>query len=407
MGQSGKTIILCCTMDTKSCEALYLKEQVEAFGHEVRIIDMGMKKPSPPGVFITQAQVAGLYYEQIVSSNIRSEAAAYMIKGLKSIVRQLYADGQLDGIMAIGGSGGTTMASAAMHELPLGVPKIVVTTMASGNTLPYVQGEDVLLLNPVVDIQNLNFLTEYILRQAAAVMNGMICCRPLDRGKKKAIAITCFGVTTPCVDRCAGLLQEEGYEVLIFYARGSSGGKIMEKMIAEGHFCAVLDVTTTELADEVAGGIYSVGPRRLREAPAHGIPYIVVPGALEMINLGSEDTLQPAQKARTLYYHSPSSVKMRANGAEMKELGEIFIQRLQHSRPGMTKVIIPARGFSSVDMPGKVFSDPDANQIFINEVKYKMPSNVPVMIQDSHVNDRAFADVLVRELLRMMPKTQY
>ena len=134
---------------------------------------------------------------------------------------------------------------------------------------------------------------------------------------------------------------------------------------------------------------------------------IVVPGALEMINLGSEDTLQPAQKARTLYYHSPSSVKMRANGAEMKELGEIFIQRLQHSRPGMTKVIIPARGFSSVDMPGKVFSDPDANQIFINEVKYKMPSNVPVMIQDSHVNDRAFADVLVRELLRMMPKTQY
>ena len=136
MGQSGKTIILCCTMDTKSREALYLKEQVEAFGHEVRIIDMGMKKPSPPGVFITQAQVAGLYYEQIVSSNIRSEAAAYMIKGLKSIVRQLYADGQLDGIMAIGGSGGTTMASAAMHELPLGVPKIVVTTMASGNTLP-------------------------------------------------------------------------------------------------------------------------------------------------------------------------------------------------------------------------------------------------------------------------------
>lgn len=407
MENRQKTIILCCTMDTKNNEGLFLKKELEAFGHQVHIIDMGMKKPSPPGVFITQAQVAGPYYEQIVSSNVRSEASAYMVMGLKSIVRQLYADGKLDGIMAIGGSGGTTMASAAMHELPLGVPKIVVTTMASGNTLPYVQGEDVLLLNPVVDIQNLNFLTEHILRQAAATMNGMICCPPLERKAKKAIAITCFGVTTPCVDRCTELLQKEGYEVLIFHARGTSGGRIMEKMIAEGHFCAALDITTTELADEVAGGIYSVGSRRLREAPALGIPYVVVPGALEMVNLGSEETLQPAQKARTLYYHSPSSVKMRASGAEMKELGEIFIQRLQHSRPGMTKVIIPAKGFSSVNMPGKVFWDPEADRIFINEVKYKMPDNVPVMVQDAHVNDQAFADVLVRELLRMLSRAKY
>ena len=138
-----------------------------------------------------------------------------------------------------------------------------------------------------------------------------------------------------------------------------------------------------------------------------GIPYVVVPGALEMVNLGSEETLQPAQKARTLYYHSPSSVKMRADSAEMKELGDIFMERLQNSRRGMTKVIIPARGFSSVDMPGKVFYDPAANQVFINEVKYKMPDNVPVMVQDAHVNDQAFADVLVRELLRMIPKTQF
>lgn len=287
------------------------------------------------------------------------------------------------------------------------MPKVVVTTMASGNTLPYVQGEDLLLINPVVDIQNLNFLTEYILRQAAAILNGMLCCKPLERKDKKAIAITSFGVTTPCVDRCTELLQKEGYEVLLFHARGTSGGKIMEKMIREGHFCAVLDITTSELADEVAGGIYAVGPQRLRGAPEMGIPYVVVPGALEMVNLGSEETLQPAQKARTLYYHSPSSVKMRADSAEMKELGDIFMERLQNSRRGMTKVIIPARGFSSVDMPGKVFYDPAANQVFINEVKYKMPDNVPVMVQDAHVNDQAFADVLVRELLRMIPKTQF
>ena len=403
----SKTIFLCCTMDTKSREGFYLKEQLESYGHKVHIIDMGLKKSNSSGVYLTQAQVAGPYYKQGVSCNVRSEASSYMVRGLKAVIRQLYADGQLDGIIAIGGSGGTTMASAAMHELPLGVPKVVVTTMASGNTLPYVQGEDLLLINPVVDIQNLNFLTEYILRQAAAILNGMLCCKPLERKDKKAIAITSFGVTTPCVDRCTELLQKEGYEVLLFHARGTSGGKIMEKMIREGHFCAVLDITTSELADEVAGGIYAVGPQRLRGAPEMGIPYVVVPGALEMVNLGSEETLQPAQKARTLYYHSPSSVKMRADSAEMKELGDIFMERLQNSRRGMTKVIIPARGFSSVDMPGKVFYDPAANQVFINEVKYKMPDNVPVMVQDAHVNDQAFADVLVRELLRMIPKTQF
>ncbi|WP_196037143.1 Tm-1-like ATP-binding domain-containing protein [Anaerotruncus colihominis] len=403
----SKTIFLCCTMDTKSREGFYLKEQLESYGHKVHIIDMGLKKSNSSGVYLTQAQVAGPYYKQVVSCNVRSEASSYMVRGLKAVIRQLYADGQLDGIVAIGGSGGTTMASAAMHELPLGVPKVVVTTMASGNTLPYVQGEDLLLINPVVDIQNLNFLTEYILRQAAAILNGMLCCKPLERKDKKAIAITSFGVTTPCVDRCTELLQKEGYEVLLFHARGTSGGKIMEKMIREGHFCAVLDITTSELADEVAGGIYAVGPQRLRGAPEMGIPYVVVPGALEMVNLGSEETLQPAQKARTLYYHSPSSVKMRADSAEMKELGDIFMERLQNSRRGMTKVIIPARGFSSVDMPGKVFYDPAANQVFINEVKYKMPDNVPVMVQDAHVNDQAFADVLVRELLRMIPKTQF
>ena len=202
----SKTIFLCCTMDTKSREGFYLKEQLESYGHKVHIIDMGLKKSNSSGVYLTQSQVAGPYYKQVVSCNVRSEASSYMVRGLKAVIRQLYADGQLDGIIAIGGSGGTTMASAAMHELPLGVPKVVVTSMASGNTLPYVQGEDLLLINPVVDIQNLNFLTEYILRQAAAILNGMLCCKPLERKDKKAIAITSFGVTTPCVDRCTELL---------------------------------------------------------------------------------------------------------------------------------------------------------------------------------------------------------
>lgn len=404
---SGRSIVLCATMDTKSEEALYLKQQLEGLGHTVRIIDMGMKKPSPEGVYITQAEVAGDNYNRIVSSAVRSEASAYMVQGLKRIVRQLYEDGLLDGIIGVGGSGGTTMASTAMHELPLGIPKIVVTTMASGNTLPYVQGEDLLLLNPVVDIQNLNFLTEYILRQAAAIMNGMVNTPPMEQRTGKAIAISCFGVTTPCVERCTELLQAQGYEVLIFHARGASGGKIMEKMIAENHFCAVLDITTTELADEVAGGIYAVGPRRLRSAIERGIPCIVVPGALEMVNLSTEDTLLPEQRARTLYYHSPSSVKMRANKEEMKRLGEIFVQRMQDAQPGKALVMIPEGGFSAVNAPGKVFWDPEADRIFINELKYKMPGNVQVRIRREHINEEPFADEIVRQLLKMTGRISY
>ena len=181
----------------------------------------------------------------------------------------------------------------------------------------------------------------------------------------------------------------------------------MEKMIAENHFCAVLDITTTELADEVAGGIYAVGPRRLRSAIERGIPCIVVPGALEMVNLSTEDTLLPEQRARTLYYHSPSSVKMRANKEEMKRLGEIFVQRMQDAQPGKALVMIPEGGFSAVNAPGKVFWDPEADRIFINELKYKMPGNVQVRIRREHINEEPFADEIVRQLLKMTGRISY
>ena len=323
----AKTVVLCSTMDTKANEALFFKKEMEAKGLTVCIVDMGMSRPSPEGVAVTQAEVAGENLDRILSSKVRSEAIGMMTSGLKRVVRELYDNGGLDAIVSLGGSGGTTMASAAMHTLPIGVPKLIVTTMASGNTLPYVQGEDILLLNPVVDVQNLNFLTRFMLSQAASIISGMLDTKPLEKGgQKKAVAITCFGVTTPCVDRLSARLEALGYEVLIFHARGISGGKIMEKMIREGYFAGVLDITTTEVIDEVAGGIYPVGEERLRGAVEKGIPYIVVPGALEMINLGTEDSLTDAQKARTLYKHSPASVKMRADIADMKAAARLFAE---------------------------------------------------------------------------------
>ncbi len=401
-----KKVLLCATMDTKATQAFFLKEEIEGYGHEVKIIDVGMRRESPPGVAYTQREVAGQYFRNLQASSTRTDASNYIRIGLVQIVRRLYREGQLDAFLSVGGSGGAALACAAMHELPIGVPKIMVTPVAAGNVLPYTMGEDILMLNTVVDVQNLNFMSSYALRQAAGILDSMLRVGPPKRTGNKAIAMTSFGVTTPCVDRCVELLEAQGYEVIAFTSRGICGGKIMEKMILEDNFCAVMDITTSELTDEVGGGIYNSGPQRLRGAVKKGLPYVVVPGALEMINLGPEDTLQPHQLKRTLYHHSPGSMKMRATAEEMGALGELFVERL--SAPGGDVcVCVPLRGFSDVNRPGKVFYDPAADQVFIKAIKYKMPGNVQTRFFDLHINDREFADQLVKQILRMIENKQY
>lgn len=401
-----KKVLLCATMDTKATQAFFLKEEIEGYGHEVKIIDVGMRRESPPGVAYTQREVAGQYFRNLQASSTRTDASNYIRIGLVQIVRRLYREGQLDAFISVGGSGGAALACAAMHELPIGVPKIMVTPVAAGNVLPYTMGEDILMLNTVVDVQNLNFMSSYALRQAAGILDSMLRVGPPKRTGNKAIAMTSFGVTTPCVDRCVELLEAQGYEVIAFTSRGICGGKIMEKMIEEDHFCAVMDITTSELTDEVGGGIYNSGPQRLRGAVKKGLPYVVVPGALEMINLGPEDTLQPHQLKRTLYHHSPGSVKMRATAEEMGALGALFVERL--SAPGGNVcVCVPLRGFSDVNRPGKVFYDPAADEVFIKAIKYKMPANVQTRFFDLHINDREFADQLVKQILKMIENKQY
>ena len=289
-----------------------------------------------------------------------------------------------------------------MQQLPLGIPKVVVGTMASGNTLPYVQGQDILLINSVVDVQSLNFMSVHILTEAARIIYCMARMPKLAKDGKKSIAITCFGVTTPCVQRCRELLEEMGYEILIFHARGVSGGKIMEKMIEEDFFCGVLDITTTELIDEIASGAYVVGPQRLRTAVKKGIPYIVVPGATDMINIGPEEHLKPEQKDHIKYYHNNSSLlKLRANEKEVKQLARLFADRLKDSK-GNTKVIVPTRGFSEVDKAGNVFYDPEIDAAFTYELVSSMPENVPVICSDHHINDKEFAELLVKQLMSMV-----
>ena len=382
---------LIATMDTKAQEARYLRTELMSRGLKVKLIDTGILKESPDDVDITQKDVLGENADKIRLTKTRTEASKYMALGLCRVIKGLYGKGELAAVVSIGGSGGTTLASEAMRQLPIGVPKVIVSTMASGNTLPYVQGEDILLINPVVDIQNLNFLTRRALRNAAAIVQGMLSVPEMQDEDKPTIAITGFGVTTPCVDACVSQLEKAGYEVLVFHARGTSGGRIMEKMISEGVFAGVLDLTTSEIADEVGGGIYAVGEQRLRTAASMGIPYVVTPGALEMINLGSEDTLTEEQKQRVLYHHSPSSVKMRADKRDMRRAADLFAGRLADNS-GNVAVLIAEKGFSSVNAAGQVFYDPEADQAFIEELKDKSDKTILIKTLDYHHNDQEFAD---------------
>ncbi len=399
-----KKIVVCATMDTKGDETVYLKERIEEMGHEVCIIDVGLrrlKKAYP--IRFTQEQVAfaaNASFEEVMGISLRVEASRIMMDGLRAITQKLYANRELDGIISLGGSGGTTIASGAMQALPLGIPKVIVGTMASGNTLPYVQGQDILLINSVVDIQSLNFMSRFILAEAARIVSAMVGMPPLSRDKKEAIAISCFGVTTPCVQRCRELLEGQGYEIVVFHARGVSGGKIMEKMIREDFFCGVLDITATELIDEVAGGAYVVGPDRLRGAVKKNLPYIVVPGAAEMINIGPEELLKPEQKDRLRYYHNSNLIKLRANRQEMIALASLFAERLKGGHD--TKIVIPTRGFSEVDKPGGVFYDPATNKVFIQELNRVVDPAIPIVCRDNHINDTGFADYLVKEILSMI-----
>lgn len=392
-------VYLIATMDTKAAEARFLRREMENLGLNVCLVDTGILKESPTDVDISRCEVLGGM--SVVGAKTRTEASGTMIKGLCRVIVEAYASGKLAAVISLGGSGGTSLASAAMRELPLGVPKVIVSTVASGNTLPYVYGEDILLINPVVDIQNLNFLTRHALSQAAQIINGMLKTPRLHSGGKPAVAITGFGVTTPCVDACVTRLEREGYEVLIFHARGISGGRIMEKMIAEGCFCGVLDLTTSEIADEVGGGIYAVGPQRLRTAAEMGVPYVVAPGALEMINLGTEESLTEVQRGRVLYRHSPASVKMRANREEMMRAAQVFVDRLRNSS-GNVEVIIPVRGYSMVNAEGEVFYNPEADAVFEQTIRENMPVHVPVRLIDAHINDAAFAQLCTERLLALM-----
>ena len=396
----AKTVGIVGTLDTKGMEFQFIKEQIEASGTSTCVVNTGIigEPHFEPDVSASEvAEAGGTSLQALQDGGDRGVAVAAMAEGAAKIIAQLQSDGKIDGVISLGGSAGTTIGTTAMRAVPVGVPKIMVSTLASGDTSPYVDTKDVSMMYSVVDIAGINSLSRQILANAAGAIVGMVNAAVPTAEDKPLIGATMFGVTTPCVTKARELLEDAGYEVLVFHATGA-GGRAMEDLVKGGFIVGVLDVTTTELADELVGGVLSAGPDRLEAAGDLGVPQVVAPGALDMVNFGPPDTVPEQFKDRTFYQHNPTVTLMRTTVEENAELGKMMGQKLSQAT-GPTTVIIPQQGVSAIDQEGQPFYSAEAEAAWIENLKANLGDNVTLIEMDNHINDDAFATKLVDTLL--------
>lgn len=405
-------VLLVATLDTKGHELAFVRDLVRGQGLQPLVIDAGSLGPPafPPDIDRAQVfQGAGTTLEAIRERHDRGLAVAEAARGVAALVRSLAREQTIAGILGLGGSAGTEIATAAMRELPFGVPKIMVSTLASGQTRPYVGGSDIMMVNPVADLAGLNRLTRTALTNAALSLVGMIRLpRPNPEAMEGAaerpvVAATMFGVTTPCVDRARLVLESEGAEVLVFHATGV-GGQAMEGLVRDGQVAAVLDLTTTELADELVGGVLSAGPDRLEAAGRHRVPQVVSLGALDMVNFGPRATIPERFAARRFHQHNPSVTLMRTTPAENEALGHRIAKSLGRAL-GPVVLLIPRGGVSALDAPGQPFYDPDADEALFSTLAAELASSPHVRLEwrDEHLNDPSFARAAARALMEILP----
>lgn len=399
-----KTVAVLGTFDTKGKELKYIKECIEEHGLKTLCINTGVFEPvvEPD---ISSAEVAaavGADINAIVEKRDRATATEVLSKGTEKLIPQLYAEGKFDGIISIGGSGGTALATPAMRQLPLGVPKVMVSTMASGDVSPYVGTSDIVMIPSVVDAEGLNDISKVIFSNAANAVVGMVQNRKeIESDGKPLLAATMFGVTTPCVKAAEEYLHEQGYDVLVFHATGT-GGKCMEALIDQGFIKGVLDLTTTEWCDEVVGGVLNAGPDRLTAAGKNGIPQVVSVGALDMVNFGPMDTVPAQFKDRNLYKHNPTVTLMRTTADELKSIGHEIASRLADAT-GKTTLILPLKGVSMIDVEGQPFYDAEADKALFDTLRTELKgSNVEIVELDTDINDKEFAVAAAKKLISLL-----
>jgi uncharacterized protein (UPF0261 family) len=394
------TVVLLGTLDTKGDEYDFLRRKVREEGVDVLLVDtgvLGVPLADPDVSRQEVAAAAGASAEDLAESGDRGAAVEAMARGAAEIVKELHSQGRLDAVLALGGSGGTAIATHAMRELPVGVPKLVVSTMASGDTRPYVGAVDVTLMYSVVDIAGLNPISERILGNAAAAAAGMAKSQgPQAEAEKPLVGASMFGVTTPSVTEARKRLEELGYEVLVFHATGT-GGQSMEALMRSGFITASLDITTTELADELVGGVLSAGPERLEAAGELGIPQVVSLGALDMVNFGPFESVPAQFSDRLLYKHNPTVTLMRTTPEECAELGRVIAQKLNRAQGPLT-VFVPLKGISLIATEGQVFHDPAADEALFGALRQYLDPDVDVRELELDVNDPEFANAMADRL---------
>jgi uncharacterized protein (UPF0261 family) len=401
-------VVLLGTLDTKGTEFQFVRDLLEQAGVATLVVDAGVLKPPLLPSDVAREEVyraAGTSWEKVILAGDRGQAVEAAARGAAKVVSDLHAQGKVQGILSLGGSAGTTIGTAAMRALPFGLPKVMVSTLASGQVKQYVGVRDILMLYSVVDISGLNRISRQVLANAAHAMIGMVnqAHRWQSVGSDKPlITATMFGVTTPCVEQSRRLLEHEGYEVLVFHATGT-GGQTMEAFVHDGLIRGVLDITTTELADELVGGVLSAGKDRLTAAALRGVPQVISVGALDMVNFGPPETVPEKFRGRRFYQHNPSITLMRTTPEENDRLGKEIAEKASAAR-GPTAVLVPLRGVSAIDAEGKPFWWPEADAALFQSLRNWISPSVELIELDLHVNDPAFAEAAARKLLRMLAR---
>ncbi len=402
-----KKVVILGTLDTKGAEFKFVKDIIESQGVATVVVDagvLGTPRFQPDISNNIVAEAGGTALAELITANDRGLAIDVMMKGSAKIISELERQGLVAGIISLGGTAGTTIGTHAMQALSVGIPKLMVSTVASGDTRPYVGTKDITMMYSVVDISGINTLSSKILANAAYAIAGMAKgTTPVLDQEKILLAATMFGVTTPCVTTAREYLESKGYEVLVFHATGA-GGRSMEDLIEAGFIKGVLDITTTEWCDELVGGVLNAGPHRLEAAGKMGIPQVVSTGALDMVNFGPMDTVPQEFKDRNLYKHNPTVTLMRTTVDENRQLGQIISDKLNMTQ-GPTALFLPLKGVSLIDVEGQPFYGPEEDRVLFDILKNNiLQDKVELIEMDTDINDDEFALAMAKKLVDMLEK---
>ena len=397
------TIAVLGTLDTKGLEHGYVAELIRRRGHQTLIIDTGSGEAPQIVPDVPREEVAaagGVDLAGIVARQDRGEAVTAMAGAAAVLLSKLAGEGRIQGVISLGGGGGTAIGTAAMRALPIGFPKVMVSTLAAGNVAPYVGTKDIVMFPSIVDVSGINRISRVLLARAAGAICGMVETEVPAGQDKPLIAASMFGNTTACVNTAKQLLEDRGFEVLVFHSTGT-GGRIMESLIESGMISGVLDVTTTEWADELVGGILGAGPDRLSAAGKTGTPAIVTPGCLDMVNFGEPASVPAKFAGRVFYKHNPQVTLMRTNAVECAELGRILAEKV-NAYSGPVTVLLPLKAISIISAEGQPFHDAAADAALFDAIRQHLKPGIPLVELDCEINAPEFARACAEALLTMM-----